>query len=207
MLPDDTTFTMNEATHPAYTTEGTHSPYRSTTHETADSYSLGARGDAALLIIVIASAILILYFSVHRIKEASIPHHQRDLTLPHPIIRIVLFTIGWINLILGVIGLLLPLVPTTPFLIISAYCFSKSSRRIHAKLLAQPYIGPIITEWENNGCIKPRVKVLATVMICLPVSYPLLTIPISNTLKIIVFLVCSTVLLFIWTRPSLPSAK
>jgi uncharacterized membrane protein YbaN (DUF454 family) len=61
----------------------------------------------------------------------------------------------------GIIGAVLPLVPTTPFLLVAAYAFAKSSPRFHGWLLNHPRFGPLIRNWQRHGSIDPSSKRLA----------------------------------------------
>ncbi|MCB0353518.1 MAG: YbaN family protein [Bdellovibrionales bacterium] len=110
--------------------------------------------------------------------------------------------IGWFSLVLGVIGLFLPLLPTTPFLIVSAYCFSKSSERLHAWLLRQPIFGNLIREWEQYGVIVLRAKVLATGVMCMMMAYPVFFSSIPLGFRLAMGGIALFVVAFIWSRPS-----
>lgn len=61
----------------------------------------------------------------------------------------------------GIAGIVLPLVPTTPFLLLAAYAFARSSPRLHAWLLAHPRLGPPIVGWQRHGAIGRRAKIAA----------------------------------------------
>ena len=56
----------------------------------------------------------------------------------------LLFILGFISLILGIVGILLPLLPTTPFLLLSAYCFSRSSEKLNNYILNNKFFGQYI---------------------------------------------------------------
>ena len=75
--------------------------------------------------------------------------------------RPLLFAAGWILTALGVVGLILPLMPGTIFLILAAWCFSQSSPRFEAWLLGHPRLGPQIRRWRETGTIARRVKYIA----------------------------------------------
>ena len=68
---------------------------------------------------------------------------------------------GFLFLALAVIGIFLPLLPTTPFLLVAAACFARSSEKWHAWLLRNATFGPLIRNWEINRCITRRVKAIA----------------------------------------------
>ena len=73
----------------------------------------------------------------------------------------ILIICGAISLILGLIGAVLPVLPTTPFIILAAYCFSKGSKRLHIWLTSLPYCGRVILDWEKNKVIRPHIKLYA----------------------------------------------
>jgi uncharacterized membrane protein YbaN (DUF454 family) len=84
-------------------------------------------------------------------------------------VKHVWFVLAWVNFGFGVIGAFLPIIPTTPFLILSAYLFSKSSPRFHAWILNLPVAGDGIRDWQKNRVIRTRAKVLCVTMISLSV--------------------------------------
>lgn len=76
-------------------------------------------------------------------------------------VRTLWLILGVAFLALGLAGVVLPVVPTTPFLLLAAGCFAKSSPRLHGWLLAHPTLGPPIRRWEEHGAIAPGAKRLA----------------------------------------------
>lgn len=68
---------------------------------------------------------------------------------------------GGLSLGLGVIGIFLPVLPTTPLVLLAAFCFGKGSPRLRAWILAHRSFGPMIADWEATGAIPRRVKLWA----------------------------------------------
>lgn len=79
--------------------------------------------------------------------------------------KTLLFALGFLSLVTGIIGIFVPLLPTTVFILIAAWCFMRSSDRFHDWLLGHPVFGPMVINWRRTGAIPPRAKALATVMI------------------------------------------
>lgn len=73
-------------------------------------------------------------------------------------VRWFFLTAGWVSLILGLIGLFLPIVPTTPFLLLTAFCFARGSERFYIWLLTNKYFGSYIRSWRNHEGIPVKVK-------------------------------------------------
>lgn len=78
-----------------------------------------------------------------------------------PLLRGLLTAAGFLCVALGVIGIFLPLLPTTPFLLLAAACFARSSPRFHAWLLSNRTFGPLIHQWEKNRTIPRKTKWVA----------------------------------------------
>lgn len=74
------------------------------------------------------------------------------------------FALGLTSFGIGVVGIVLPLVPTTPLVILAAFAFSKSSPRFERWLLRHRFFGPIIADWRSNGAIAPGFKAIAVTM-------------------------------------------
>lgn len=74
------------------------------------------------------------------------------------------FALGWIAVALAAAGAVLPLLPTTPFLLVAVWAFGKSSERWRRWVYAQPHFGPLIVAWERHGAIPRWAKVLAISM-------------------------------------------
>ena len=70
---------------------------------------------------------------------------------------------GMLALGLGLIGVPLPLLPTTPFLLLAVFCFARSSPRLHDWLVHHPRFGPPIRNWRENGAISRKNKTFAMI--------------------------------------------
>ena len=73
-------------------------------------------------------------------------------------IRLAYFIGGILSLMLAAVGIVLPLLPTVPFLILAAFCFARSSPRLEAWLLADKRLGPHILAWRSRGAISSKGK-------------------------------------------------
>ena len=121
-----------------------------------------------------------------------------------PLNKYLFLSIGLICMALGFLGVFLPILPTTPFMILAAFCFSKSSERLHNWLLERPHIGKLILDWQNDGVIRKKAKVASTLVIVPLFSYTLIFVQVSIFVKVLLVLIGLGVLCFIWSRPSTP---
>lgn len=115
--------------------------------------------------------------------------------------RLVWGILGGLSFGLALVGVLVPLLPTVPFLLLAAFFFARSSERLHHWLLTHPKFGASIQDWNDRGAISKRAKIAATVSILASIA---LTFAIGVDAKVLFIqaAVLVTVSLFIWTRPS-----
>lgn len=120
-----------------------------------------------------------------------------------PARRIVLIVLGFVSLALGGLGIFVPLLPTTPLVLVAAFAFANSSETLHQWLLDHNVFGPLIVNWRRHRAISRSAKsmsVLSMVAILL-VSW-LLDVPMPVIAVQAVVLGCAAA--FILTRPSMP---
>lgn len=122
----------------------------------------------------------------------------------NPALRPLLLAFGWLNVGLGVLGAVLPVMPTTVFLLLALWAFSKSSRRFHRWLYTHPTLGRTLRDWHEHRVIPTRAKVLALSMMAASLTYVSLGLAQSWALPAGLALVLGAVALFIVTRPSAP---
>lgn len=115
--------------------------------------------------------------------------------------RYIWMLFGLVSVALGAIGVLLPLLPTVPFLLLAAFCFARGSERLHSWMLDHPTLGPPIHDWNDHGAISPSAKRLATLSVVLVFSLSLM-LGLRPMILIIQGITLSCVMLFIWTRPN-----
>jgi uncharacterized membrane protein YbaN (DUF454 family) len=93
--------------------------------------------------------------------DAAAPHR-------HPVpVRVVFAALGTAFVLLGTLGLFLPVLPTTPFLLLAAACYARSSRRVFNWLLGHPRFGPLIREWREHRSMPYRAKRTALLLIAI----------------------------------------
>ena len=101
---------------------------------------------------------------------------------------------------LGIAGIVLPLVPTTPFVILAAWCFAKSSPELRDRLVNSRLLGPSLRNWERDRAIARRAKVSASVLMTFVVLLSVV-LQVPTWIIVIQVLVAVCVLTFLWTRP------
>ncbi len=92
-------------------------------------------------------------------------------TLHNPLMRLIWAAFGGICVVLAMAGAVLPLLPTTPFLLLAAFAFARSSTRLHSWLISHKRFGPLIADWRDHGAISRRTKRISVgVMAAMPLA-------------------------------------
>ena len=110
----------------------------------------------------------------------------------------LMVVLGWFFVILGAIGAVLPILPTTIFLIIALGIFSKSSPRFHQMLLNNKWFGYELRQWEETKSISKQSKIKATFMIVLTFGVSLLILIGRTGLQWMLITIAVILLLIIW---------
>lgn len=109
-----------------------------------------------------------------------------------PLLRALLFMAGALFLVLGIVGIVLPGLPTTPFVLLSAACFLRASSRAHRWLLQHPGFGPILRTWETQRAISRRTRNIALVSMLLTGSFSIVFLAGKPVLQAVVALAILT---------------
>lgn len=99
--------------------------------------------------------------------------------------------LGTLSLFLGVLGIFLPLLPTTPFLLLTAALYVRSSPRLYAWLLSQPHLGAYIRNFREHKAIPLRAKIVSVALIWITISYSIIFIVPQWWLRLILLLIAA----------------
>ncbi len=132
-------------------------------------------------------------------REAALPRSVRGTR------RAALLLCGTLSLGLGLLGIFVPLLPTTCFLLLAAWCYARSSQRLYDRLMTARLIGPYLQRYRDSRVIPPRVKVAALVMMWITIGYAVLTYP-NLAVRLTLLAIAIGVTLHLQTLPSLKNA-
>lgn len=124
----------------------------------------------------------------------------------HRSVRYLLLAVGWLSVALGVIGIFVPVLPTTPFLLLAAACFVRSSRRFYLWLVNHPRLGPWIRDYLEGNGIPLKGKVYAIGLMWLSIGLSCYLVPLFWARA---FMLTSAVLvsLYILRQKTLPNRE
>jgi uncharacterized membrane protein YbaN (DUF454 family) len=117
--------------------------------------------------------------------------------------RIVLLVAGFVSLGLAGLGIFLPLLPTTPLVLVAAFAFANSSEKLHQWLLDHNVFGPLIDNWRRHRAISRSAKTLSvlSMIAILAISWLL---GVTTSIIVVQAFVLGCAAAFILSRPSLP---
>lgn len=121
--------------------------------------------------------------------------------------RLLWLAAGVLSLVAGIVGIFLPLLPTTPFVLLAAFCLSRGSSRAERWLLDHPRLGPLVRDWRASHAIPLRAKQWAWAMMALGSAWAAWVLPARWAW--LPALGCAGVALWLWrlpTRAAVPPA-
>lgn len=116
--------------------------------------------------------------------------------------KILLIIAGWLSVILAIIGIVLPLLPTTPFLLLAAFCFSKSSERFHDWLLNHRWFGDYIRNFQSGRGMTLKAKVSTIFLIWLSIGASVTFFVPIWWVKVMLLLIAALVSIYLASRPT-----
>ncbi len=117
--------------------------------------------------------------------------------------RSAFLALGWASVGLGVLGVIFPVFPTTPFLLVALWAFTRSSPELAERIRSNRRLGPTIRDWEEFGVIPAKAKLLAMAMLAGSFAYLWLGTAAPVWLAAAVAIILAAVAAYILTRPSL----
>ncbi len=119
--------------------------------------------------------------------------------------KYLFITLGWICVLLGIIGIVLPLLPTTPFMILALGLFARSSPRFHKMLLDNRYIGKDLQRWEDSKSISKKSKRRAIAITVVTFAISIAVLYQKPALQIMLVGLCAILLTYMWRLKETPS--
>lgn len=116
--------------------------------------------------------------------------------------RLLWLLAGSASLLLGLVGIFVPLLPTTPFVLLAALCFARGCARCERWLLQHPRLGPMVHDWRERRAMPLRAKQLASVMMAVGSAWAWWVLPRFGWLPA---LCCAGVALWLWRLPTAPA--
>ena len=129
--------------------------------------------------------------------DPDVPQHAS--TVRGHTARILWLTLAYVSLGIGIVGIVLPVLPTTPFVLLSAFAADRGSPRLHAWLLGHRVFGPPIRDWRESRSVSRRGKVAAVTVMSLSLVIMIFAAPLFAT--VIGGTIMATVATWLWMRP------
>ncbi|NIF46327.1 DUF454 family protein [Enterobacter sp. Ap-1006] len=120
--------------------------------------------------------------------------------------RLILLIIGWLAVVLATLGVILPLLPTTPFLLLAAWCFARSSPRFHHWLLYRSWFGSYLRHWQTHRAMPRGAKPKAILFILVTFALSLWLVKIV-WVRILLLVILCALLIFMWRIPVVDEAQ
>jgi uncharacterized membrane protein YbaN (DUF454 family) len=124
----------------------------------------------------------------------------QEVNVRQKIRKYVFIGLGHLFLLLGLIGIVFPLLPATPFILLASACYARGSEHLHAAMLNNRWCGPALRDWKQSGAISAKAKTIAIATIAIGISYSITVVPLA-IVKLLLMVVALSVSMFILTRP------
>lgn len=125
-----------------------------------------------------------------------------DKLQKNPLIRLLLTTVGILSTALGILGIFLPVLPTTPFLLLAAACFLRSSPACHQWLLGHPHLGRYIHYYLDGKGIPRKAKIYTLIVLWLSISVSIMMVPLWPV-RLLLVVIASCVSIYIIRQKTL----
>jgi len=114
------------------------------------------------------------------------------------------FSLGWLFFRVGLLGIFLPVLSTTPFMILALWSFSKSSERFHGWLFHNRLFGPSVKQWDDHRVIPLPAKIIAITIMIISVSFLVIFSALQNWLIVMAGVFMMSAAIYILGKPSRP---
>lgn len=118
-------------------------------------------------------------------------------------IKVILIIIGSISVALGVLGLFLPILPTTPFLLLGAVCYIRSSRKLYLWLINNRVLGTYVRNYYEGNGIPQKTKAIAIILLWVSIGYTSFFLISKVFVRIVLLLIASAVTIHILSQKTL----
>lgn len=153
-------------------------------------------------------ALLISAAPVYNVEYQTLGPSAATLCIMNTLLRPVLLIIGTVSLGLGVLGMFVPILPTTPFLLLAAFCFGRSSERLHHWLIEHPRLGAYVVGFLYGGAVPRRAKRAALLTLWPGIALSIAVIVwrvkdtfVATAVPLLILAIAIAVTVFIVTRP------
>jgi len=117
-------------------------------------------------------------------------------------VRLAFAALGTLFLLTGIVGVFLPILPTTPFLLLATACYARSSRRFYNWLMNHPAFGPLIVEWRTYRSIPRKIKLVAVITMTLTFGSSILFFVHDGRLQLALTVFGITMAIWLYRIPS-----
>lgn len=123
--------------------------------------------------------------------------------IKNPVLRHLVYAFGWLSVVLGVIGIFLPVMPTTPFLLLAAACFTRTSPKIYTWITGHPQLAKYVVPYLEGQGMPLKAKVYTLVMLWFTIILSAFIILDSKIVRVILPILGLLVSIYIMYQPTL----